>query len=39
MADYDGKIALHPEWLMRERLAQSTPMDVHEALSELGRPA
>jgi hypothetical protein len=35
IADYHYKIALLPERLMRKRLSQITPMDVHEALSEL----
>jgi integrase len=35
IADYRYKIALLPEWLTRKRLSQITPMDVHEALSEL----
>ena len=35
IADYRYKIALLPEWLLRKRLSQITPMDVHEALSEL----
>jgi integrase len=35
IADYRYKIALLPDWLMHKRLSQITPMDVHEALSEL----
>jgi integrase len=35
IADYRYKIGLLPDWLMRKRLAQITPMDVHEALAEL----
>lgn len=35
IADYRYKIGLLPDWLMRRRLSQITPMDVHEALSEL----
>jgi integrase len=35
IADYRYKIGLLPGWLTRKRLAQITPMDVHEALAEL----
>jgi integrase len=35
IADYRYKIGLLPDWLTRKRLAQITPMDVHEALAEL----
>ena len=31
LADYRYKIALLPDWLMRRRLSQITPMDVQEA--------
>lgn len=41
VADYRYKIGLLPDWLMRKRLPQITPMDVHEGLTELtsGRTA
>ena len=35
IADYRYTIALLPDWLTRKRLSQITPMDVHEARSEL----
>ncbi len=35
LADYRYKIGLLPDWLLRKRLSELTPMDVHEALTDL----